>query len=86
MEKPRVLIVDTSSEFRNLCASALKKADIDVVAEAADGQEAFAKMVRCKPNVVISDLYLGKMDGVGLIAQENRWGLPSVMPPQTPPM
>ena len=72
MEKPRVLIVDTSSEFRNLCASALKKADIDVVAEAADGQEAFAKMVRCKPNVVISDLYLGKMDGVGLIRTAKR--------------
>ena len=72
MEKPRVLIVDPSSEFRNQCAAGLRRLDIDVVAEAADGQEAFAKMVRMKPNVVISDLYLGKIDGVGLIRSAKR--------------
>ena len=67
MEKPRVLVVDSDAEFRNQCVQNLKRLDIDVVAEAADGQEAFAKLVRTKPNVVISDLYLPKIDGVGLI-------------------
>lgn len=67
MEKPRVLVVDSDAEFRNQCVQNLKRLDIDVVAEAADGQEAFAKLVRTKPNVVISDLYLSKIDGVGLI-------------------
>ena len=67
MEKARVLVADSNSEFRSQCVQYLKRLDIEVVAEASDGQEAFAKIVRTKPNVVISDLYLGKIDGVGLI-------------------
>ncbi|MBQ9848284.1 MAG: sporulation transcription factor Spo0A [Clostridia bacterium] len=67
MEKPRVLVADSNSEFRAQCVQNLRRLDIEIVAEAADGQEAFSKMVRTKPNIVISDLYLGKLDGVGLI-------------------
>ncbi len=67
MEKARVLVADSNSEFRSQCVQSLRRQDIEVVAEAADGQEAFSKMARMKPNVVISDLYLGKIDGVGLI-------------------
>ncbi len=67
MEKPRVLVADCDSEFRSQCVQSLRRQDIEVVAEAADGQEAFAKMARLKPNIVISGLYLGKIDGVGLI-------------------
>lgn len=72
MEKPRVLIADSNAEFRNQCVQGLRKMDIEVVAEASDGQEAFAKMVRTKPNVVIADLYLSKLDGVGLIRSAKR--------------
>ncbi|MBE6691909.1 MAG: sporulation transcription factor Spo0A [Ruminococcaceae bacterium] len=67
MEKPRVLVADSDSEFRNQCVRSLRSLDIEIVAEASDGQEAFSKMARTKPNIVISDLYLGKIDGVGLI-------------------
>ena len=67
MEKPRVLVADSNGEFRNACVQSLRRQNIEVVAEAADGQEAFSKIVRTKPNIVISDLYLGKIDGVGLI-------------------
>ena len=67
MEKPRVLVADSNGEFRNACVQSLRRQNIEVVAEAAVGQEAFSKIVRTKPNIVISDLYLGKIDGVGLI-------------------
>ncbi len=72
MEKPRVLVADSNAEFRNQCVQSLRRLDIEVVAEAADGQEAFAKMVRTKPNIVISDLYLAKIDGVGLIRNAKK--------------
>ncbi|MBO5870246.1 MAG: sporulation transcription factor Spo0A [Clostridia bacterium] len=72
MEKPRVLVADSNAEFRNQCVQSLRRLDIEVVAEAADGQEAFAKMVRTKPNIVISDLYLAKIDGVGLIRHAKK--------------
>ena len=67
MEKPRVLVADSNNEFRTQCVQYLRRLDIEVVAEAADGQEAFSKMARTKPNIVISDLFLRKIDGVGLI-------------------
>ena len=72
MEKPRVLVADSNSDFRNQCVQSLKRLDIEVVAEAADGQEAFAKIARTKPNVVVSDLYLGKIDGVGIIRSAKK--------------
>lgn len=70
--KARVLIADCNSEFRTQCVQNLKRQGIEIVAEASDGQEAFAKMARLKPNIVISDLYLGKIDGVGLIREAKK--------------
>lgn len=70
--KARVLIADSNNEFRAQCAQNLKRQGIEVIAEASDGQEAFAKMARLKPNIVISDLYLGKIDGVGLIREAKK--------------
>ena len=79
MEKPRVLVADSNSEFRSQCVQSLRRQDIEVVAEAADGQEAFQKIARVKPNVVISDLYLGKIDGVGLI-RSTKMQMPEEFP------
>ena len=67
MEKPKVFIVDSNSEFRAQCINNLRRYDIDVIGEASDGQEALARITRLKPNIVISELYLGKIDGIGLI-------------------
>ena len=72
MEKARVLIADSNNEFRIQCAQNLRRQGIEVVAEASDGHEAFAKMARLRPNIVISDLYLGKIDGVGLIKEAKK--------------
>lgn len=69
VQKARVLIADNSSEFRATCAQQLGRRGIEIVGEATDGQEAFGKIARCKPNIVITDLYLSKLDGVGLIKE-----------------
>jgi DNA-binding NarL/FixJ family response regulator len=39
-------------------------ADIEVVAEAADGIEALAQAEACHPDVIIMDAVMAKMDGV----------------------
>ncbi len=72
MEKPKVLVADSNAEFRNQCVQSLRRMDIEVVAEASDGHEAFQKIVRHKPNIVISDIFLGKIDGVGLIRSAKK--------------
>lgn len=79
MEKARVLVADGDSEFRNQLVQNLRRLDIDVVAEATDGQEAFSKMARTKPNIVVSDIYLRKIDGVGLM-QTAKKQMPDELP------
>ncbi|MEG1742699.1 MAG: sporulation transcription factor Spo0A [Clostridia bacterium] len=68
----KVMIVDTNSDFRTMCAAQLRKHGIEIVAEACEGSEAFAKIARYKPHIVISELYLGKADGVWLIRSCKR--------------
>ena len=69
---PKVIIVDSNSEFRSQCAQGLRRCGVEVIAEASDGHEGYGKIIRLKPNAVISDLYLGKIDGAQLIREVNK--------------
>ena len=69
MEKVRVLIAEGNDELRTQCTQILRRQGINVIGEAADGQDALLKITRLKPGVVISDMHLGKIDGVGLIRE-----------------
>ena len=55
--KTTVIIVDSNIEFRRSCIQNLRRLNIDVVAEAIDGMDAFSKIARFRPNAVVSDLY-----------------------------
>lgn len=70
--KPTVVVADGNTEFRNSLTAGLKKHGIDVIAEAQDGQDAYTKIGRYKPKVVVADLYLTKMDGIRLIREVRR--------------
>lgn len=61
------MIVDMDAAFRSQCAQALKKQNIEVVAEADNGHDAYLLSLRTKPKVILCDLYVGKMDGVQLL-------------------
>ena len=65
--RPTVVIVDMDAAFRSQCAQALKKQNIEVVAEADNGHDAYLLSLRTKPKVILCDLYVGKMDGVQLL-------------------
>jgi CheY-like chemotaxis protein len=61
----RVLLVDDHALVRNGLSSVLRyNTDLQVVGEAADGQEAVALAAALKPDVVIMDVNMPKMDGV----------------------
>lgn len=72
MEKIKVLIVEGNDELRAECTQALMRQGIDVVGESNDGQDALVKIARYKPAVVISDCYLGRIDGVGLLLEAKK--------------
>ncbi len=65
----RVVVADDHELVRHGIVTVLERAhDIDVVGEAADGREAVRLSRRLAPDVVVVDLRMPVLDGVGVIA------------------
>lgn len=65
MKKIKLLIVDDSAVVRNILSSELGRfSDLDVVGTAADPYIARDKIVILKPDVIILDIEMPRMDGV----------------------
>ncbi|WP_378187019.1 two-component regulator propeller domain-containing protein [Aquimarina sp. W85] len=62
--KPTVLIVEDNDEFRDFIAEFLKK--IYDVVQATNGKEGLKKVLRIKPDLIISDVIMPIMDGTVL--------------------
>lgn len=61
----QTLVVDNFEVFRRLTCSALKeRAGVEVVGEARDGLEALRQFEELKPNLVLLDLNLPKLNGI----------------------
>ena len=61
----RVLLADDQALVRGGFRSILEgQDDIDVVGEAADGQEAVEQALRLKPDVVVMDIRMPRLDGL----------------------
>lgn len=63
-----VLAIDDSSTMRNLISMTLSSAGFDVIL-AEDGIDGIEKLATCKPNVVITDINMPRLDGFGVIEQ-----------------
>ena len=63
--RPRVLIVDDQTLFRSGLAKLLEADErIEVTGQAADGEEAVQQAAKLRPDVVLMDLKMPKLDGV----------------------
>jgi DNA-binding NarL/FixJ family response regulator len=75
MDKPyRIVIVEDHRILREGLRSLLfSNPDFEVVGEAEDGQEAIRCVEECKPDLVLMDLSMPKMDGLDAIGEvKNR--------------
>jgi len=74
-EPIRVLIVDDHSMVRTGLATFIRtKADLELVGEARDGQQALHLCEDLEPDVVLMDLVMPRMDGVAATrAIRERW-------------
>jgi DNA-binding NarL/FixJ family response regulator len=70
MASIRILIAEDHAVVRQGLASIIKdEADMDVVAQARDGQQAIALYRQHQPDVTLMDLRMPKLDGVSAISQ-----------------
>ena len=64
MAEVKILIVDDSRTSKRILRNLLESQGYEVVAEAADGEEGFAKYQEVKPDLVTMDITMPKMDGI----------------------
>lgn len=64
----RVLIADDHTMVRESLVSVLQaETDIQVVAQAADGIEALEKAIQTRPDIVIADLSMPRLNGIEVV-------------------
>ncbi|MCX7714461.1 MAG: sporulation transcription factor Spo0A [Clostridia bacterium] len=67
-----VLIADDFQNFSDELSEHLDtQKDISVIARAYDGLEAYQKIIELKPDVVILDLFMPKLDGISVLKKLN---------------
>ncbi len=70
VKKTSVLLVDDHPLFREALRTAIEtEADLMVVGEVADGQQAVHEALALAPDVIVMDLYLPVKDGITAIAE-----------------
>ena len=73
--KIKVLIADAGEDYRTLLRDTLRaEEDMEVVGTAADGAEALALLEREKPDVLLLDLVLPRVDGVEVLRRMGETG------------
>ena len=71
-EKITVLIADDNKEFSNTLLSYLENCDdMEVIAVAKDGEEAIDMILNTEPDVVLLDVIMPHLDGLGVLERIN---------------
>jgi len=63
-----IMVVDDSSSIRQVITIALKGAGYEVI-EACDGKDALAKLTGQKIHLIVSDVNMPNLDGIGLVKE-----------------
>jgi len=63
-----IMVVDDSSSIRQVISIALKGAGYEVI-EACDGKDALSKLTGQKIHLIVSDVNMPNLDGIGLVKE-----------------
>ena len=74
-----IMTADDSASIRQMVAFTLKQNGYEVV-EAVDGQDALSKLTTKKVDMLLTDLNMPKLDGIGLIKGVRAGGLNKFIP------
>ena len=73
----KILIVEDDSNLRKMLVSEFSKKNMEVL-EAADGEEAITKIVDNKPDIILLDLLLPKVDGFKVLERLRQYPEPKI--------
>lgn len=62
-EKPLILVVDDDAAFREVVGAKLRVAGYDI-AEAVDGEEGCRRAAELRPDLILMDVKMPKLDGI----------------------
>ena len=69
-EKTRIVLGDAAEEFRSLLAEAIAtEPDLHLVGQTGNGEELLSLIRSARPDVVVMDLVLSGLDGLGVLEQ-----------------
>lgn len=80
-KQTKILIADENNEMRRGAKDALLKAGYRFVDEASNGEDALSMITRGKYDVVLVDVWLSRLDGIGLLRQVLSMNFSPDMPP-----
>ncbi len=69
----KILIADESPAGRNALREGLLHAGYTNIEEASNGEDAFVKLTRFRPEIVLIDVWLSKLDGIGVLRNSHNW-------------
>jgi two-component system NtrC family response regulator/two-component system response regulator HydG len=73
MPKARILVVDDEPNARSALRSILSEEGFEI-SEAADGEEGLAKLSEESPDIVLADVRMPRLDGLGLLKKAKEQG------------
>ena len=74
-EKIKIVIADDNMEFVSTFAKYLEaENDMEVIGTAKDGLEAYDLIITSKPDVVLLDVIMPHLDGIGVLEKLNEYG------------
>jgi len=74
---PRILIIDDDPNIRRLITKIISTADVQVI-EASDGSEGFAMATAQTPDLILCDVMMPQLDGIGFL---QKWSSQATVPP-----
>lgn len=79
MQALRVLVAEDESLIRMDVVATLNEAEFEVVGEASDGEEALELAQKLKPDVVVMDIKMPKLDGISAAEKLTELKIPVVL-------
>ena len=66
---PRILVVDDLAFIKLIIRDTLEKKGFDVAGEASNGIEAIEMYIKLKPDIVLMDITMPRMDGIQALSK-----------------